>query len=174
MLQTENANNKSVEILLIENDENDVVLIKKAFNQAKLTNNISVAANGTEALQFLRRTGKFSAAPHPDLVLLDLALPPTNGHAVLAEIKKDPALRHIPVIVLSSSMSPKDVILAYDNYANSYITKPLHVEDFMKAVIKLADFWFTVVKLPPKKALPACQGEWLTKRHPSMKQERGQ
>jgi chemotaxis family two-component system response regulator Rcp1 len=108
-----------------------------------------VARDGVEALAFLRREGEWADAPRPDLVLLDLNLPRKDGRQVLEEMKTDPALRHIPVVVLTSSQAEQDIVRAYDLHANCYITKPVDLDQFITVVKSIEDFWFTVVKLPP-------------------------
>lgn len=137
-----------VEILMVEDNPADVRLTREAFKDAKVLNNMSVVVDGEEALMFLRHQGNYSDAPRPDLILLDLNLPKKDGREVLAEIKSDPALRRIPVVVLTTSEDEKDILKAYDLHVNAYITKPVNLDQFMKVVEAVEDFWLTVVKLP--------------------------
>jgi two-component system, chemotaxis family, response regulator Rcp1 len=110
--------------------------------------NLSFARDGIEALAFLRRQGKFGAAPRPDIIFLDLNMPRKDGREVLSEIKQDPDLRHIPVVVLTTSADEEDVLRSYHLHANCYVTKPVDLQQFMKVVSSIENFWFTVVKLP--------------------------
>ena len=139
---------KPVEILLVEDSPGDVRLTMEALKEAKVLNNLSVAADGIEALAFLKHEGAFAKAPRPDVVLLDLNLPKKDGREVLAEIKADPNLRRIPVVVLTTSRAEEDIIRAYDLHANCYITKPVDFKQFLEVVQSIEDFWLTVVKLP--------------------------
>jgi chemotaxis family two-component system response regulator Rcp1 len=120
----------------------------EALKEAKVLNRLSVATDGVEAMDFLRRQGKYADSPRPDLILLDLNLPRKDGREVLAEIKADPALRRIPIVVLTTSRAEIDVIQAYDLHANCYITKPVDFKQFVHVVQSIEDFWLTVVKLP--------------------------
>jgi two-component system response regulator len=140
---------KPVEVLLVEDNPGDVVLTREALRDNKLEINLSVVADGEEALHFLTRQGRFSAAPRPDLILLDLNLPRKDGREVLAAIKADKALRTIPVVILTSSEAEEDVLKAYHLCANCYVQKPLDLDQFTKVVHNIENFWFTVVKLPP-------------------------
>jgi CheY-like chemotaxis protein len=139
---------KAIEILLVEDNPGDVRLIIEAMREAKLDNRFHVVEDGVEAMQFLRREGRFGDAPRPDLILLDLNLPKKDGRAVLAEVKADPALKRIPVVVLTTSQAEEDVLRAYDLHANCYITKPVDMEQFMKVVAQIDEFWVRVVTLP--------------------------
>ena len=139
---------RMVEILMVEDNPADVRLTREAFKDAKVLNNMSVVGDGEEALMFLRRQGNYSGAPRPDLILLDLNLPKKDGREVLAEIKSDPLLKRIPVVVLTTSEDEKDVLKAYDLHVNAYISKPVNLEQFMKVVEAVEGFWLTVVKLP--------------------------
>jgi len=141
-------NGKPIEILLIEDSPGDVRLTIEALKEAKVHNHLSVAADGAEAMEFLHRKGNHNAKPRPDLILLDLNLPKKDGREVLAEIKADPNLRRIPVVVLTTSRAEEDVVQAYDLHANCYITKPVDFKQFIKVVQSIEDFWLTVVKLP--------------------------
>lgn len=138
-----------VEILLVEDNPADVDLTKETLEFAKLRNRLHAVNDGVEALAFLRRQPPFENAVRPDLILLDLNLPRKDGREVLQELKVDPTLRTIPVVVLTSSDAEKDVIKSYDLGANCYITKPVDLDQFADVVRCIEDFWFVVVKLPP-------------------------
>ncbi len=137
-----------INILLVEDNEPDVVLTQEAFKEAKISNALYVVEDGVEALEFLRRQGKYADAPRPDLILLDLNLPRKDGRAVLEEIKSDRALASIPVVILTTSNDEKDVIRAYTSHANCYIVKPVDFLQFMSIVRTIEGFWLTVVRLP--------------------------
>ncbi len=139
-----------VDILLVEDNPGDVRLTKEALKDAKVLNEIYVAKDGVEAMDFLNKKEKFAKAPIPDMILLDLNLPRKDGREVLAEIKKDPKLKHIPVIVLTTSKADEDIIKSYNLHANAYITKPVDLNRFVEIIHTLEEFWFTIVKLPPK------------------------
>jgi two-component system, chemotaxis family, response regulator Rcp1 len=139
-----------IEILLIEDNPGDVGLTREALETFKVRNALHVASDGVEAMDFLRRRGEFGGAPRPDLILLDLNLPRRNGTEVLAEVKSDPELCTIPVVVLTTSRDEEDVLRSYNLYANCYITKPIDVTQFFKVVQSIEDFWLTIVKLPPR------------------------
>lgn len=139
-----------VEILMVEDNPADVRLTKEAFKDAKVLNNIHVAYDGEEAMSFLRREGKYADAPCPDIILLDLNLPKKDGREVLAEIKKDPDLKRIPVVVLTTSDDEKDIFRAYDLHVNAYVKKPVDLDQFMRIVEVIENFWLSVVKLPPR------------------------
>ncbi len=139
---------KPIEILLVEDNPGDVRLTREALRDGKMKNNLHVAMDGVEALAFLRREGRHTAAPRPDVILLDLNLPKKNGREVLAEVKSDPELMRIPVVVLTTSADEHDVLKAYEYHANCYITKPVDLEKFLDVVRSIEDFWFTIVRLP--------------------------
>lgn len=139
---------RQIEILLVEDNAGDVLLTKKAFEKAKLANNILVAKDGDIALQMLRKQGEYSDIPTPDLVLLDINLPRINGHEVLVEIKNDELLKRIPVVMLTSSKAEQDVLSTYDLHANSFIVKPINLQSFYEVVNAIEQFWFTIVVLP--------------------------
>lgn len=139
---------KPVDILLVEDSSADVLLTREAFTESKLINRLHVVEDGVDAMEFLYQTGKYASAPRPDLILLDLNLPRKNGREVLAEIKNDPKLKHIPVIVLTTSKSEKDILQAYDHHANCYIVKPVGFDNFAEAIQSIHQFWFSVVTLP--------------------------
>lgn len=140
---------KPVEKLLVEDNPGDVRLMVEALLESKIANKVNVVNDGVEAMAFLRQEGKYGDAPRPDLILLDLNLPQKDGHEVLAEIKSDEKLKHIPVIVLTVSQAESDILNAYALNANCYIIKPVDYEDFINVVRAIEDFWLTVVKLPP-------------------------
>ena len=141
---------RPVEILLVEDNPGDVRLTREALREGKVRNNLYVAADGVEALEFLRREGRYSDAVRPDLILLDLNLPKKDGREVLQDIKADPLLRYIPVVVLTSSQAEQDILRAYDLHANCYVSKPVDLDQFIHVVRSIEDFWFTIVKLPPE------------------------
>jgi len=138
-----------IRILMIEDNEGDVFLTTEAFKEAKVANCLTVVRDGLEAMDFLHRRGDFASAPRPDLVLLDLNLPRRDGRQVLAEIKADPLLRSIPVVVLTSSKAEEDIARMYDLHANCYIVKPVDFQRLMDIVHSIENFWLSVVKLPP-------------------------
>jgi len=140
-----------IEILLVEDNLADVRLTREALKEEKLHNNLSVVNDGVEALTFLRREGKYANAVRPDLILLDLNLPRKDGREVLKEIKDDPDLKSIPVVVLTISEAEKDIMISYNLHANCYITKPLDLNQFSIVVKSIQDFWLTIVRLPPKR-----------------------
>jgi CheY-like chemotaxis protein len=137
-----------IEILLVEDNPGDVRLTIEALKEGKVANIVNVVIDGMDAMTFLQRVGKYENAPRPDLILLDLNLPKKNGREVLAEIKMDPSLRHIPVVILTSSQAETDIITTYKLHANCYITKPVDFDQFINVIKSIEDFWFTVVKLP--------------------------
>lgn len=139
---------KVIEILLVEDNPGDVGLIREAFSEAKVHNILHVVPDGVEAMKFLRAEDNYPDAPCPDVILLDLNLPRKSGREVLEEIKADPKLKMIPVVILTSSKEDEDICRSYQLHANCYITKPVDFEQFMKVVQSIEDFWFTVVKLP--------------------------
>jgi CheY-like chemotaxis protein len=139
---------REIEILLVEDNPGDVRLTIEALRDGKVHNHLSVVGDGVEAMEFLRREGKFGGAPRPDLILLDLNLPRKDGREVLAEIKGDARLRCIPVVVLTTSQAEEDILKAYDHNANCYITKPVDFGQFVSVIKAIKDFWFSVVQLP--------------------------
>lgn len=146
------GNNVRMEILLVEDNPADVGLTKEGLRESTVATNLHVVTDGRDALDFLSRTGKYSAAPRPDLVLLDLNLPSRGGLGVLADIKQAPELRSIPVVIVTSSYAETDIQAAYDLHANCYLTKPADLEKYFELIHQLAFFWFVVVKRPRRKA----------------------
>jgi chemotaxis family two-component system response regulator Rcp1 len=144
--------NGCIQVLLVEDNPGDVRLTKEALKEGKLLNQLTVVGDGVEALSFLRKEGIYADALQPELILLDLNLPKKDGREVLAEIKADPNLRRIPVVVLTTSSSEEDILKIYDLHANCYITKPVDLEQFMGVVKSIEDFWVSVVKLPSHEA----------------------
>ena len=140
---------KPVEILLVEDNPGDVRLTIEALKESKILNRLHLAEDGLEALEFLRKEGKFEGSPSPDLILLDLNLPKKDGREVLEEIKKEDSLKRIPVVILTTSSADADIMKTYELHANCYITKPVDIEQFIKVVKTVGDFWFSIVKLPP-------------------------
>lgn len=143
---------RPAEFLLVEDNPGDVRLTREALNESKLRNNLSVVGDGVEALAFLRRESKYANVPRPDIILLDLNLPRKSGREVLAEIKADPSLKRIPVVIITSSEAEQDVLASYDLHVNCYVTKPVDLEQFMKVVRSIETFWLTIVKLPGDQA----------------------
>ena len=141
-----------IEILLVEDNAGDARLAQEALKDSKILNNVHVAEDGVDAMAFLHRQGKYEKSPRPDLVLLDLNLPKKDGRQVLSEIKSDEALKRMPVVILTTSKAEEDIVKSYDLHANCYITKPIDLEQFIKVVKSIEDFWLTVVRLPPKGA----------------------
>ncbi|HEY6199933.1 MAG TPA: response regulator [Candidatus Binatia bacterium] len=139
-------------ILLVEDNPGDVRLTMEALKEGRILNEISVVEDGVEAIAYLRRAGKYAAATRPDLILLDLNLPRKDGREVLEEIKEDAELKKIPVVVLTTSAAERDILRAYNLHANCYITKPVDLEQFMRVVQSIEDFWLTIVKLPQESA----------------------
>ena len=137
-----------INILLVEDNPGDVRLTVEALKEGRVRNQLSVVSDGVEALAFLRNQGPYTDAPRPDLMLLDLNLPRKDGREVLAEIKDDPNLRRIPVVVLTTSEAEADVLKSYALHANCYITKPVDLEQFINVIGTIEDFWLTIVKLP--------------------------
>jgi len=141
---------RPIEILLVEDNPGDVRLTQEALKDGKVLNNLSLVKDGEEAVRFLRREPPYADAPRPDVILLDLNLPRKDGREVLADIKSDPDLRRIPVVILTTSNHERDILKAYDLNANCYITKPVDLDQFIRVVRSVSDFWLTIVKLPPE------------------------
>lgn len=140
---------KHIEILLVEDDEGDVLLTKRALASGKIFNSLNVAKDGVEAMEFLRQEGSNAEAPRPDLIMLDLNMPRMDGRETLAQIKQDESLKTIPVVVLTTSDSDQDILQSYDLQANCFITKPVDLKQFVDVISAVENFWFSVVKLPP-------------------------
>jgi len=145
---SQRSSGQPIEILLVEDNPGDVRLTQEAFKEGKVSNKLSVAKDGVEALAFLRREGEYAGVPRPDVILLDLNLPRKDGREVLAEIKEDDDLRRIPVVVLTTSQAEQDILKTYNLHANCYITKPVDLERFITVVKSIETFWLSVVKLP--------------------------
>ncbi|HZR58944.1 MAG TPA: response regulator [Terriglobales bacterium] len=140
----------STEVLLVDDNPADSDLVSEILRRNKSLGNIHSVTNGLEAIEFLRQQGKYARDPSPDLVLLDLNLPGKDGHAVLSEIKSDPKLRAIPIVIFSTSQAKKDIVCSYQLGANSYVTKPGNLPDFISAVTSIGEFWFCCALLAPK------------------------
>lgn len=139
---------RPVEVLLVEDNPGDVRLTQEALKDGRVLVNLTVAADGVEAMEVLKRQGQFSEKVRPDLILLDLNLPKKNGREVLEEIKADDELKRIPVIVMTTSKAEQDIYKAYNLNANCYVTKPVDLDDFLNVVRSIEDFWLTIVTLP--------------------------
>jgi CheY-like chemotaxis protein len=139
---------KPVDVLLVEDDEGDVLMTKEAFEYYKIRNRLHVVTDGEQALQFVRKAGPFAGAPRPGLILLDVNLPRLSGLEVLNELKRDPELLPIPVVMLTTSRAEEDILRSYKLHANAYVTKPVDFESFIGAVRQIDDFFLTLVQLP--------------------------
>ena len=137
-----------VDVLLVEDDEGDVLMTREAFEFYKIRNPLHVVTDGEQALHFLRRSGQFAGAPRPGLILLDINLPRLSGLEVLAELKADPELAVIPVVMLTTSQAEEDILRSYKLHANAYVSKPVDFENFVAAIRQIDDFFLTLVKLP--------------------------
>ncbi len=146
----ENTFVKSIDILIVEDNAGDARLIKEVLNDNKLYSSLYIVNNGVEAMDFLHAKGKYKTTPKPDLIILDLNLPKKDGREVLADIKCDEELKHIPVVIMTISQAEEDILRSYNLHANCYITKPLDLNQFIKVVKSIENFWFSIVKLPPK------------------------
>ncbi len=144
-------NGRVMELLLVEDNEDDVELTRLGFEKAKLILHLHRVENGEQAMAFLRKQGQYAGAPTPDLILLDMNLPVMNGHEVLAEIVADDQLRHLPVVVLTTSSADEDILAMYTLRCSSYIVKPVDFRQFMRVIQSIEDYWFTAVVLPSKK-----------------------
>lgn len=144
----ENKNSKSINILLIEDNDGDVMLIQEALEEGKIVNKIEVINNGEKAIAYLKDVKEYRSKESPDLIILDVNLPKKDGHEVLKFIKTDEKLKVIPVIMLTTSSAEIDVLKSYKNHANCFITKPVEVDEFMNAVREIENFWFTIVRMP--------------------------
>ena len=145
---------KAIDILLVEDNPGDARLAQEALKDCKIRNSVRLARDGVEAMAYLRGEGEFDGAPLPDLILLDLNLPRMDGREVLAQIKDDPVLKRIPVVILTTSRAEEDVLRSYNLHANCYIAKPIDLQQFLTVVRSIEDFWLTVVKLPPRGGRP--------------------
>lgn len=152
MANPSSATGRNAEILLVEDNPGDVRLIEEAFQDASIANGMYRVADGVEALDFVNQRDEYEDVPRPDLVLLDWNLPRKSGEEVLKEIKSDPELNHIPVIVLTGSAAEEDIITSYNNQANAYVTKPVDTDAFLQVVRSMKDFWLSVVRFPPQTA----------------------
>ncbi|AFL85138.1 CheY-like receiver domain-containing protein [Belliella baltica DSM 15883] len=139
---------KNVHILLVEDNEGDILLTLEALEEAKMKNTISVVKDGEKAIQYVEKLEEYKDAIYPDLIILDVNLPKLNGHEVLQYLKNKDEHMHIPVIMLTTSSSPRDINEPYKNHVNCFITKPIDVEDFIQAVLSIENFWINLVKLP--------------------------
>ena len=144
----EDADYQMVDVLLVEDDAGDVLMTREAFEHYKIRNRLHVVTDGEQAIQFVRREGDFASAPRPGLIMLDLNLPRRDGLEVLAEIKADPELRIIPVVILTTSQAEEDIVRSYALHANAYVTKPVDFERFIEVIRQIDNFFITVVKLP--------------------------
>ena len=144
-----------IHILLVEDNEGDILLTTEALQNAKLITQLSVVKDGKQAIDFLTMKGQYVTEKQPDMVLLDVNLPKKNGHQVLKFIKENEVLKHIPVIMLTTSSSSSDINLAYENYVNCYITKPIDAHSFIDVIATIENFWMSIVKLPAKTRLNA-------------------
>ena len=147
-LMTNPARGEPIEILLVEDSPDDADLTVDALRDGRVRNRVTVIEDGVEAMAYLRREGKHGGAARPDLILLDLNLPRKSGREVLTEVKQDPDLRRIPVVVMTSSDDEKDILSAYNNHVNCYVTKPVDLDQFIGVVKSIEHFWFSIVKLP--------------------------
>jgi CheY-like chemotaxis protein len=139
---------KPVDVLLVEDDEGDILIAREAFEFHKIRNPLHVVTDGEQALQFVRRTGPFTDSPRPGLILLDVNLPRLSGLEVLAELKRDPELLLIPVVILTTSQAEEDILRSYELHANAYVSKPVDFDHFIEAIRQIDDFFMTLVKLP--------------------------
>ena len=137
-----------VDVLLVEDDQGDILMTREAFEHYKIRNKLHVVTDGDQALQFLRQSGEYADAPRPGLILLDLNLPRRDGLEVLAELKEDPSLRVIPVVILTTSQAEEDILRSYSLHANAYVSKPVDFERFIEVIRQIDTFFVTVVKLP--------------------------
>jgi len=144
------ADGKRIEILLVEDNEDDVVLTRESLKEAKIKNKLNVVYDGVEAMEYLEKKGKYKDSIRPDLILLDLNLPKKDGREVLEEIKRNDELKVIPVAILTTSEAEEDVLRTYKLHANCYINKPVDFNQFVRVVKSVEEFWFNIVKLPPK------------------------
>jgi chemotaxis family two-component system response regulator Rcp1 len=140
----------SIDILIVEDNKGDARLIKEVFNENKVFNSLYFVNDGVEAMDFLYARGKYKGVPKPDLIILDLNLPKKDGREVLAEIKSDDGLKHIPVVIMTISQAEEDILKSYNLHANCFVSKPIDLNQFIKVIKSIENFWFSVVKLPAK------------------------
>jgi len=139
---------RPIEVLLVEDDDGDVLMTREALDEGKVLNRLSVVGDGVEAVNYLRKSGRYADAARPDLVLLDLNLPRRDGRQVLEEVKNDPDLRRIPIVVLTTSEAEEDILRSYDLHANAYVTKPVDFERFVEVIRQIDEFFISVVRVP--------------------------
>ncbi len=145
---TQQSRRRAIEILLVEDNPGDARLTREAFADANVSNHLTVVGDGEQAMAFLRRQGDYAGAPRPDLILLDLNLPRKSGREVLEDVKSDPELLSIPIVVMTTSEAEGDILNSYYHHANAYVTKPVDLDRFIDVVSKIEGFWLTVAKLP--------------------------
>jgi CheY-like chemotaxis protein len=145
-----NENYKPINILIVEDNAGDARLIVEVLKEGKILNSLHLVKDGVQAMDFLHNSGEYAASPRPDLIILDLNLPLKDGREVLAEIKGDADLKKIPVIVMTTSQAEEDISKSYNLHANCYITKPIDLDRFIRVIKSIEEFWFTIVRLPPK------------------------
>jgi CheY-like chemotaxis protein len=148
MPMTESADSNVIDVLLVEDDDGDVLMTREAFEHYKIRNRLHVVGDGDQALEFLRRTGRYADAPRPGLILLDVNLPRRSGLEVLAELKQDPDLLVIPVVMLTTSRAEEDILRSYALHANAFVSKPVDFEQFVEAIRQIDNFFLTLVRLP--------------------------
>jgi two-component system, chemotaxis family, response regulator Rcp1 len=153
MMESNRTNGQPLEVLLVEDSPGDVRLTKEALKDAKVHINLRVVRDGIDAIAFLMREGEYATVPRPDLILLDLNLPRKDGREVLKEIKENPELKSIPVVILTTSASEADILRSYLLHANCYVTKPVNLDGFLTVVKSIDSFWLSIVKLPPNPVL---------------------
>jgi two-component system, chemotaxis family, response regulator Rcp1 len=153
MMESNGSSAQPLEVLLVEDSPGDVRLTQEALKDAKVHINLRVVRDGIDAMAFLMREGEYATAAHPDLILLDLNLPRKDGREVLKEIKENPELKSIPVVILTTSASEADILRSYQLHANCYITKPVNLDGFLTVVKSIDSFWLSLVKLPPHRGL---------------------
>jgi two-component system response regulator len=141
---------KLIDILVVEDNPGDARLIREILNDSKIFSSLYITRDGIDAMEFLHKKGRYKSVPKPDLIILDLNLPRKDGREVLAELKHDEKLKHIPIVIMTISQAEEDIVKSYNLHANCYITKPIDLNQFIKVVKSIEDFWFSVVKLPPK------------------------
>jgi len=139
-----------IDILIVEDNKGDARLIREVLNETKIFNSLFIVNDGVEAMDFLTKKGKYENVPKPDLIILDLNLPKKDGREVLAEIKDNDELKRIPVVIMTISQAEEDILKSYDLHANCYVTKPIDLNQFIKVIKSIEEFWFTIVKLPSK------------------------